>query len=130
METSNKQQLSALYRRIKKEGCCCEWQNDRNSFYEWYENQLKKQKCLCYYCHLPGDTTRHYGHYFRPPCPPSEGKRGRSLEVDRIRCKEPYSPQNCVLACYPCNNAKSDVFSYEEFLKIGEAIRKAKTGTA
>lgn len=29
----------------------------------------------------------------------------------------------------PCNNGKSDVFSYEEFLKIGEAIGKAKKWT-
>lgn len=127
METSSKQQLPSLYRRIKKEGCCPEWQNDRNRFYEWYEKQLKKQKCLCHYCHLPGDTNIYYGHYFRPPS--CEGKRGRRLEVDRKRSKDSCSPKNCVLACYPCNNAKSDVFTYEEFLKIGEAIRKAKTDT-
>ena len=34
--------------------------------------------------------------------------------------------ENCVLACYPCNNAKSDVFSYEEFSEIGKAIHRVK----
>jgi hypothetical protein len=48
------------------------------------------------------------------------------LEVDRIESKESYSPENCVLACYPCNNAKSDVFAYAEFMKIGSIIGKVK----
>ena len=26
-----------------------------------------------------------------------------------------------------CNNAKSDVFSYEEFIEIGKAINRVKT---
>jgi len=125
METSSKQQMASLYRRIKKEGCCCEWQNDRNRFYEWYEKQLKKQRCLCHYCHLPGDTNVYYGHYFREPS--NKGTRGHHLELERMCANGLYSPENCVLACYPCNNAKSDVFTYEEFLKIGKAIHEAKT---
>lgn len=117
---------SLLYKNIikSKKPCCLDWQNQPDLFYEWCRKQLKKQRCLCYYCHLPGDTNVYYGHYFRPPS--YKGTRGRHLEVDRKRSKEPYSPQNCVLACYPCNNAKSDVFSYDEFRRIGKAIRKVK----
>ncbi len=48
------------------------------------------------------------------------------MEVDRKISKANYSPENCVLACYPCNNAKSDVFTYEEFIKIGREIGKVK----
>lgn len=70
---------------------------------------------------LGGDTVEHYGHYFRG------GRRGKRLEVDRMISDQSYSPDNCVLACYPCNNAKSDVFSYEEFLEIGKAIHKVKS---
>jgi hypothetical protein len=116
---TQKQDLSSIYRRIKK-NCCELWLNDRKQFYRWYEKQLKKQDQLCEYCHLPGDTKEHYGKWFR------EGRRGQRLEVDRIESKKPYSPKNCVLACYPCNNAKSDVFSYEEFLEIGKAIHRVK----
>ena len=64
---------------------------------------------------------KHYGKWFR------ECRRWKRLEVDRIESKKPYSPENCVLACYPCNNAKSDVFSYGEFKEIGKVINRAKT---
>jgi len=113
------------YRLIKnKEKCCDKWEKKPCSFYEWYTKQFIEQEEVCKYCHLPGDTTQYYGHYFRPVS--SKGKRGRHLEVDRMRSKGPYSPKNCVLACYPCNNAKSDVFSYTEFLEIGKTIMKVK----
>jgi len=54
------------------------------------------------------------------------------LEVDRKNPKGQYKPKNCVLSCYPCNNAKSDVFSYKEFMEIGKTIGKIKNqrGTA
>ncbi|MFC1903746.1 HNH endonuclease [Chloroflexota bacterium] len=113
--------LSSLYRRVKK-NCCSGWEKNPKEFYTWYEKQYAEQQGLCIYCRLPGDTRRHYGKWFR------EGRRGKRLEVDRIESKEPYSPENCVLACYPCNNAKSDVFSYAEFLEIGKAINMVKKG--
>jgi 5-methylcytosine-specific restriction endonuclease McrA len=113
--------LSAKYRSIK-DNCCARWANDRNAFYAWYEEQYERQDGHCKYCNLPGDTLQSgYGKYFR------EGRRGKRLEVDRIKSKAPYSPANCVLACYPCNNAKSDVFSYEDFIEIGKIINQLKT---
>lgn len=49
-------------------------------------------------------------------------KRGRArgmwLEVDRLKPKENYSKQNCVLCCYFCNNDKSDVFHGEDYRKF------------
>jgi len=124
---SNRYHLYSLYQRIKnskdedgKNVCCEEWRRNSESFYIWYENRAKEQKGLCEYCHLPGPTSTHYGGSFR------KGKRGLHLEVDRKDAEGRYSPENCVLACYPCNNAKSDVFSYKEFLDIGKAIGKVK----
>jgi 5-methylcytosine-specific restriction endonuclease McrA len=122
MEESKRQitpQLRSLYWRIKKK-CCNEWSSDPISFFDWYDSQTIKQKGVCFYCGLPGDTLAHYGKHFR------EGRRGINLEVDRKVAKELYSPENCVLACYPCNNAKSDVFTHEEFVEIGKSIRKTK----
>jgi len=52
---------------------------------------------------------------------PQQGKLGRGqsrgvwLEVDRIKPKESYSPENCVLARYFCNNDKSDVFHGNDY---------------
>ena len=47
-------------------------------------------------------------------------------EHARKNAKSSYLPSNCVLACYPCNNAKSDVFKYNEFLIIGHTIEELK----
>ncbi|MBI3582623.1 MAG: hypothetical protein HY096_01565 [Nitrospinae bacterium] len=55
-----------------------------------------------------------------------KGKRGKSLEVDRKESAKGYVPNNCVLVCYPCNNAKSDVFTAEEFIIIGAVIGALK----
>lgn len=44
--------------------------------------------------------------------------RGMWLEIDRLKPKDNYSLDNCVLCCYFCNNDKSDVFhgdDYREF---------------
>ncbi|MDP2953067.1 MAG: HNH endonuclease signature motif containing protein [Chloroflexota bacterium] len=114
-----KQDLSPIYRRIKKD-CCPEWGGNPQEFYTWYERRLNEQKGCCAYCGLPGNTKDHYGKWFR------DGRRGQRLEVDRKESKKPYSAKNCVLACYPCNNAKSDVFSHEEFLEIGKVIHRVK----
>lgn len=120
---NDKRHLYSVYQRIKS-NCCEEWKRNRNSFYSWYENRVREQKGLCEYCHLQGDTTKYYRpEGFR------KGRRGFNLEVDRKDATGQYSPENCVLACYPCNNAKSDVFSYEEFLKIGDAIGNVKKRT-
>ena len=111
----DRQHLYTIYRRIKS-NCCEDWESNPQSFYEWYEKQESSQNKSCIYCGLSGNTTERYKKIFR------EGRRGVHLEVDRKISKAKYSPENCVLACYPCNNAKSDVFTYEEFLKIGRTI--------
>jgi len=118
----SRQQLYSTYRRIKKADCCNEWQTDSRSFYTWYQEQADRQENRCAYCHLPGCTEEYYGRTFR------QDRRGLALEVDRKDNTKPYSPLNCVLACYPCNNAKSDVFSYDEFVEIGRTIGKIKKG--
>ena len=50
--------------------------------------------------------------------------RGRTLEIDRINPNDDYNMNNIVLCCYWCNNAKTDEFSYEDFIEIGKEIRK------
>ena len=49
--------------------------------------------------------------------------RGYTLEIDRLNSNKEYYKENCVMACYWCNNAKTDEFTQEEFLIIGKEIR-------
>ncbi len=51
-----------------------------------------------------------------------KNERGYNLELDRKEPNKEYSIENCVMACYWCNNAKTDEFSAEEFAPIGKAI--------
>lgn len=51
--------------------------------------------------------------------------RGKSMEIDQIDPNLGYHLDNMVLACYWCNNAKSDEFNYKEFkCHIALGIRK------
>ncbi len=50
--------------------------------------------------------------------------RGWNLEIDRLNSNFEYKPENCVMSCFWCNNAKTDEFTEAEFLKIGAEIRK------
>lgn len=50
--------------------------------------------------------------------------RGWSLEIDRKDSNFEYSTDKCVMACYWCNNAKTDEFTHEEFKMVGEVIKK------
>ena len=92
------------------------------SFLKWYNQQEK----VCHYCGLSEAESQEIvttslltSNRF-----PKDGKSGRGqgrgmwLEVDRIKPKESYSIENCVLACYFCNNDKSDVFDGEEYKKF------------
>lgn len=50
--------------------------------------------------------------------------RGKQMEIDRVNSNMEYMKGNIVLACYYCNNAKTDEFSPEEFKAIGKEIKK------
>jgi 5-methylcytosine-specific restriction endonuclease McrA len=55
------------------------------------------------------------------------GRRGKRLELDRINPKiKNYGEDinNLALACYWCNNAKTNYFTFEEFKIIGEKIKE------
>ena len=86
----------------------------------WHESTPK----ICAYCSiqenkllelnkLPNHINKRYP------------KRGASLEIDRRNPKLKYTNiKNLVLACYWCNNAKTDTFTDSEFSKIGKVIKK------
>lgn len=89
------------------------------NLFQWWETTPK----VCFYCSLPENSLEELhnqpGHINK-----RFPKRGKSLEIDRKQADLPYSNiQNLVLACYWCNNAKTDTFTEQEFLEVGRAIK-------
>jgi 5-methylcytosine-specific restriction endonuclease McrA len=72
----------------------------------------------CHYCGIEEKDFPEVWGTFR------HGRRGLTLEVDRKDNKKYHSMSNCVLACYACNNAKSDVFLHDEFNRVGAVIKE------
>lgn len=91
-----------------------------NSFEKIYEMDDKKR--LCYYCQTSEyDLSRLRAH----GAIRTKRNRGWSMELDRKNPNKEYLEDNVVLACYWCNNAKTDEFSESEFKDvIGPAIGK------
>jgi len=91
-----------------------------DEFSTWYSG-LKKE---CFYCGLDEETLRFIvmNGLLKSKRFPENGvlKRGKArgyyLEVDRKNPEKYYSTDNCVLACYFCNNDKSDVFNSKEYI--------------
>lgn len=95
---------------------------DFEDFFNWYNEQQKQ----CFYCGLQEHEMQEIvlTGILKSNRFPQNGiiGRGRSrgvwLEVDRLKPKENYSRENCVLCCYFCNNDKSDVFDGNEYKKF------------
>lgn len=75
----------------------------------------------CEYC---GINDELLGKLFEKKKINKKNLRGWKLEVDRKKPNHEYTKENCVMACYWCNNAKTDEFSHEEFIPIGKEIEK------
>lgn len=53
-----------------------------------------------------------------------KGKSSQGYFLDRKDNTKGYSVENCVVCCTSCNLTRGDRFTHEEFLVVGEAIRK------
>lgn len=97
---------------------------DFSEFYSWYTKQEK----VCHYCKITEEDCRLIVEkgYLKSKRFPENGlitqgrARGMWLEIDRKNPNEKYSADNCVLACYFCNNDKSDVFNETQYLEFKE----------
>lgn len=101
----------------------------KKAFVDWY---FKEEKTCCYCGVREKDAQR----YFKEYTPDENGQtkkaydrgRGFNLEVERLETfsenKNIYNADNCKLACYICNNAKSDFISPKDFKPIAEGINK------
>lgn len=106
--------------RIKKEGRDKKKNFNKKTFIDWFTGKIKKNP-ICEYYKIPNNKIK--GTYWEK----RKTKRPQTriyLEVDRQKPTGDYNVGNCVLACFICNNAKSDVFQYEEFVKVGKVIEK------
>ena len=88
------------------------WHKD--DFISWFKREAKKG---CAYCHC----NVHELLCFYSIVNPKSG-RGLSWEIDRRKPAGNYSSNNCAIACYYCNSAKSDVFDDKQFMDIGKKI--------
>lgn len=85
--------------------------NGRRSFVEWFLIQDK----TCYYC---GIEEYKLALIFGENGIKTKRNRGSKLELERKDANSnQYSPTNCVLACYVCNNHKSDLISEKDNVK-------------
>lgn len=116
--TIEEKKISGIYSNIKQRNKSIEsW--PRKDFINWYlQNNIG-----CYYCKTSNsDLKKFYELTYKDN--KRRDQRGKSLEVDRIKGNGSYSENNCVLACYWCNNAKTDVFNERDMKSIGLTINE------
>ena len=98
-------------------------------FYNWYKEKIINDNSCCY-CGIKEKDLEIYfnkqtSQYFVNEDDKAR-QRGKVLELERIvtapKEKNIYSKDNCALACYICNNAKSDFLSAKSFKPIAKGI--------
>lgn len=91
---------------------------------DWYVEKLKEQDYKCHYCKTSIHTINELIDSEKLPSRKVRGggKRGPVLEIDKQG--DYYSKDNCVLACYYCNNDKSYIASKEDYEKYFGKNRK------
>lgn len=91
-----------------------------SEFEDFYNRDPEKR--ICHYCHINDKEIEHLESIFQIK---TKRIRGYTMEIDRIKPNFEYLKDNVALACYWCNNAKSDEFTEAEFINhIGPGIRK------
>lgn len=134
-ETNNKlegvktqMQIKDIYDAMKQINLSREEKEDwYQSYYKSYmllnypkdEFYKDKQADTCYYCDTTLEMIRELAarqKLFK------KNERGFVMEIDRKKPNLEYATDNCVPACYWCNNAKTDEFDDEDFAQIGKQI--------
>jgi len=93
----------------------------KRKFYEWFTLQPK----ICAYCGIEEYKLQRLFNERNGILKTKRG-RGKILELERKDSNSnKYSPDNCVLICYICNNHKSDLISeVDHRLFFTSAIKK------
>ena len=91
-----------------------------SDFYKWYLSHERK----CFYCDITEPQIKELIDSGRLTTK-RLATRGRKLELDRKQPDLEYDNfDNLAFACYWCNNAKTDTFTEEEFLKVGKVFKE------
>ncbi len=102
------QTVRALHQSIKNRSGEKYKFNGFRDFYSWYVNEEK----VCCYC----GTTEKSLETIKSNGWVTKRGRGSKLEIERVDAiSNDYSVNNCALACYFCNNHKSDVITKDDF---------------
>jgi len=95
-------------------------------FAQWFIRQMKQQNLSCHYCETSIlDIRRLIDQGLLKQRKTGNGWRGPVLEVDKRSNHLGYSPENCVLSCYYCNNDKSYTLDSEAYKQFFGPNRKA-----
>ena len=86
-----------------------------------YKQYLKFVGLNCHYCDAQVLWVPHINA--------KKGVRGSAYNLDRKDNSLGYSKDNCVVCCGPCNQTKSNRFTYDQMLQIGDLIRSWRTST-
>ncbi|MBN8987585.1 MAG: hypothetical protein J0H42_05045 [Rhizobiales bacterium] len=87
---------------------------------DWWIKKFDEQHGRCAYCETSIDLINRLinADLLRTRKVNHNGKRGPCLELERKNPNSNYSPENCTLICYYCNNDKSYVYSEDEYRKF------------
>lgn len=90
----------------------------KEEFINWWKIQSKK----CIYC---GITDKELKTLNNDKMLMGNNGRYKNLSIDR-KDNTSYDLNKIVLCCMRCNSIKSDIFTFEEMLEIGEKYIKPK----
>ena len=90
-----------------------------SDFKEFYDVGHEERKC--FYC---GISEKDISLLKKNGVIKTKRNRGKQMEIDRRNSKKEYTLDNVILACYWCNNAKSDEFTADEYKVIAEGIKR------
>lgn len=110
-ELDLKQELKSL--------CKTHYKNNFEDVFSFSDFSELNKADKCCYCNLTIEKVKKLANkklLFK------KNERGWNLEIDRKNSNYEYSKENCVMSCYWCNNAKTDEFTYDEFIKIGKSF--------
>ncbi|MDD4950571.1 hypothetical protein [Sulfuricurvum sp.] len=98
----------------------------RTDLADWFAKRIQLQKYKCEYCETSiFDIRKLIEKEMLKTRKTAYGKRGLVLEIDKKINEIGYTKDNCVLACYYCNNDKSYIFDHNEYKKcFGENRKK------